>query len=298
VLPRSACAAHVVAVALIVAGCGSGGGRNEQLHFDLSLLSVVPCFGTHIELQLARSGGKITKQRTADCTLSAQAALAGCTGTSVFDNDDLLTLDIRDCFVTNDELLFECSSRGYRIPGPATVQCGCGCQSQCPGSPSICITQRNKEPCNIASLEAGPRGTVTADTVQVSVTNVITATSTTTPPCGTCCDLGIEFEPTLDDAVSLRELYFEVELPSFEPMCPEFEGCSLPLGTDGPSFVRETGTGVEICISDSVGFSGPAVVAECSVITSDSVGPVTVRRALDVDLAPVVPLPNMSVSQP
>jgi len=282
------------ATTILIAGCGSGGDANAQLKLQLSLLSSASCYGTHILLPLRRTGAKVTKSYKADCSIATDADDAGCSATTSFANETL-TLDLRGCFVSNDDTLFDCELRGYRTNGPATVQCGCGCQDSCPNLPSICVTQENHDPCNVSSLRESSTAAGSANATAASVSEVIVATSTTTTPCGTCCDVGVDFDATLDDAVTLSELAFEIDVSTNEPNCPQFDGCTLPVGTDGPSYVRESNDTVQICVSDSTGFSGPAVVASCSMISDGGIGTVNVQRALDDDLRPVTPLPAVSV---
>ena len=272
--------------AAFASACGGGGGSGGGSQtLAMNLVASTPCYGARIRLPpgIDASG----------CTPEPAAVAAGCTA-SLEGDARAAALTLRGCFLDGGTPLYSCElppREAGEVSAAAVLSCGCGCRDDCDTrTTGLCFSGEAGNECPPPASTTVPKGTRPSRTVS----RVETMTVSTTTFCGTCCDAGIEFFPTLDDAVELSELFISVQTFQGGDPCP-VDDCERSIDVDGPTALRVEGTSVELCVSDSEGFVGPAVLAACSIFNGGGADfPVTVLRALDPDFLPVTPRPGVS----
>jgi hypothetical protein len=294
---RFLCAAAISWIAVGVAGCGPGNG-NDEFTFALAT-SGVACQGVHVDLNVSA----LDSTDAVSCTAASAVLDAGCS-VSASVSGDSLALDLRGCSVPDATTLFTCAVPGANAAGletDAVVACGCGCQDQCADSPAVCVTAGTTSDCGGSSSMAAAPSRNAASSLTVTIARgIVTTTSTSSTTCGTCCDAGIGVDAQLDDAVTLTELAFSIDISDSQAGCPMFGDCSIAIATAGNGYARYNSTNetIEVCVSDPGGFSGPAVLAQCSYFSGGPGDPyaVDVTRALDMSFQPVDPAPSVTAA--
>jgi hypothetical protein len=261
-----------------------------------SIDSNAPCYGTHIEIpaEAIPDSGVFDQGCIADPAL----ALLGCTSAFASTGNGV-TFDARGC-VLDPAGLFSCEvseGEAAAIAEASVTTCGCGCADTCPAAPVLCAATDTEPACAapLALVSSAPKPV--AQSVSFSSVTTVQETVTSSTTCGTCCDYYDDANFTLASDAVITELV--LRFPSGrDSSCSEDVSCGFDPAIEGPSYERflDDGDTIEVCISDSEGFAGPASLGQCNVLTGFiQEGPAEVIRALDAELKPIVPLPAVSV---
>jgi len=273
---------------LTVLGCGSGSGSDLN-PFILSLQSDAPCYGVSVRIDAGMFDGDI-----GSCEASDTASAAGCS-TDFADEDGMLVANARGCMLDPGSAVFDCrldSDQASSVEAATSVNCGCGCQDDCPATVSMTAQTVARRAAHTGVRAARRRAARNAGAVQT------TTVSTTSFFCGTCCDYFVNTFVGMSAVEPVSELEFVLDLDAGDRCDFDPGDCELAVAHDGPSVVRRVGNTLEVCITDSAGIPPTSPLLTCELLApSYAEPPLRVVRALGRDLDAIDPTPSLTVTE-
>jgi len=261
--------------------------------------SETTCLATHIVVPPAALPEGLSAE---DCALEGEATTLPCDARIAID-DDGLVIDVRH----NDEAPFErCLLNGTLFAcevtpeeaddmvAAANVACPCNCAINCP-SFALC-----NEAMNPGCIPA-PEQKTAAGSMLVSTSTQepqTTSTSSTTPACGTCCNME---ELGRIDVLEVPEVFTEVLFRvSGETTTQGCLFCDPDLFEPGfDIFIEhEDEDSALICIVDHAGIAGTGEAGSCEGYGYLQPGATEVLRASGINFEPLAARPTVNLKEP
>lgn len=325
----------VVALALggLLAGCsddgdGGGGGAALRLFFGTNGDGNCQSIVVDVRLDVAHAVLARNDDDSFDCGLNALLDSSGCdVAVSELEDGDRLRVTINGCTVPAVTNLFQCRFTESDISELTSVTSAqCACQTQgCDTTPPVCISEdidpgscedcdngqddddNGLVDCFDPNCEHSPLCADGTSTTTIEVTTTVEGPTTTQEPVTTTTlDGGSECTITfrLADAVTVGSLQWQADYgdaPGEIPGQGQFASCTnLASGAIAAFTDDDAQSKLDYGVISVDGIDGPADLLRCDFeatsVPSVQDFDITVSEASDPDLVPLVPLPDVIVS--